>query len=203
MTRPSVVTQLVGTPAVAFLLFSFYAFLGWEWYANQLNFLLVVAAAFAARRTLSAVDDMRRWKDWQQQLARMTGSNAVAPAPRRKKRLVMTLSAIIGTGALENPVPLRFLPELAQDHNSARRIIFGLCAWACAYVAFALVGMLVSSVRRSLRRQRDIADADAAAPAPVAWLLDRAAASPSRSQATAELPDYCAALLKTERSKIA
>jgi hypothetical protein len=196
MTRPSVTAQAMGTPGVALLLFAGYAAIGWGWYAYHLNFLLVVAAIFAARRTLSAVDEVRRYKDWQQQLARMTGSDAATPVPRRRKPVVMALSVIIGTAALENPAPIRFLPELARDHSSVRRILFGLCAWACAYVAFALLGMLVSGVRRLLIKPHAPVAEKVIAAAPVAWLLDRASASPSRAEATAQLPDYCAALLK-------
>ena len=68
--------------------------------------------------------------------------------------------------------PLGFLPEPAQHHNSARRIIFGLCAWACAYVAFALLGMLISGARRLLTKRNPRSDAKVTA-APVEWLLIR------------------------------
>ena len=55
-------------------------------------------------------------------------------------------------------------------HNSLRRIIYGLCFWACAYIVLALIGMVITGLRRSFanRRARNIETKDAAQ---VEWLL--------------------------------
>lgn len=202
MTRRylSVGTQFIGQPPVAALLFIGYAAIGWGWYAYNLNFLFVVAAILAAKRTLAAVNELREFNYRQAHIEMMvTGERPTLQkgmGRAQRGRIILALFAAF-VAATTHP-PAYFLQE-ASGNEQVRMVMWVLCVGICALTALTVFGKMIAwAIRPTVKKPNPPAQAPEAAPeaAPVSWTLDCAASSPSRADATAQLPDYCAAMLK-------
>jgi hypothetical protein len=183
MNRPRRLVRLAGSPRGALLLFIGYAVIVYGWYQGDVPWWLAVGAVAAGFRTLAAVGRMRRYKAW---LADWQGMGAGDEPPRPKKRRGWVLVA--GAALLVVAIPL-VQPETGP--NDALTVLW--CV-ACLYLVFALVRGILRRIRGRRKVKAEVAQTRDEA-APVAWLVPRAASSPSRADAMRSVPDYCARLM--------
>jgi membrane protein YdbS with pleckstrin-like domain len=190
MNRPAGLVRLAGAPpvAVVLLLGSAVAILGW--YEGSGPWWLALGAIAAAMHTLSAVGQVRRYREWLAQWQAM-GAPLHAPPkpaakPKRRWKLV-TIAVLL----------LLVIPSLMPDKGYDEGPVMALtCLWLtdalyllCRLFALMRRGFTRSTVRSTDRRQAS------AETAPVAWLLGPASSSPSRADAVQNLPEYSARLL--------
>jgi hypothetical protein len=185
MTRPSFSARVAGSPLGALLLFLVYAAVVAGWYEGQVVWWLALGSVGAAIRTLSAVGRVRRYKAWLAAWNAMGATEEAAPSReekrRRRRQLFVTVAALL---LLAIPVCLSYL----QGNEESRAALALLWVAACLY----LVGLVLRSITRRMAKRRK---AQREATKPVEWMLGRASSSPSRSEATRKLPEYCGRLL--------
>jgi hypothetical protein len=195
MIRPSIVSQAMGAPGVAALLFLGYVVIGLAWYEHYINFLPVVAAIFAAKRTITAVNEVRRYKEWQANFNMVVTGDAHAPKGSTFAHRARVAASLLSLWvAWQIQPPAQFLHE-AAGNEMLRTGFWALWIAVCVYMGLGGIGKLVAIARRVASKPRAVAKNEPAV-VPVSWTLNRAASSPSRSEATAQLPEYCAAMLK-------
>jgi hypothetical protein len=182
MTAPSPYARLAGTPVVAVLLFIGYATVITGWFEGRMAWWWAALAFIAALKTLKALGEVRRYKAWLAQWNAMDGQAQAKPArkaPSWGRVLVLIALAIFLFPLFQAPgTPDSGLKQLAW-------VASGL------YLAFALVRFIVRRVRKGHTVEAERENK------PVSWLIDRASSAPSREDATAQLPDYCASLLRS------
>jgi hypothetical protein len=180
MTAPSPWARLAGAPIVAILLFVLYGTIITAWFQGSVPWWLAAVACLAALKTLKAMGDVRRYKVWLAQWNAMDGQAEAKPArklPSVGRVLILLAAAIFIYPLLQAP----------GTHDSALKE----AAWVASglYLVFALVRFILRRVRKGRDAQGE------GESKPVGWLIDRASSAPSREEATAQLPDYCASLL--------
>jgi hypothetical protein len=189
MNRPSVVARFAGSPLMAILLFVGYAVVVAEWYQGQVAWWLALGAVGAAGKTLRAVRQVRSYKAWLAEWRAMSGEDEPQrPTKRRKPGWVFVIGALL----LALGIPY-CLPSEAEPGIVGGSLTILWCA-ACLYLAFALLRGIVRLVvaRRKGKAELEKVKAEAA---PVALLLGVPSSSPSRAEAMATLPEYCAGLI--------
>jgi len=188
MTRPSFGVRVAGSPGGAFLLFVVYAIVITGWYEGQVAWWLALGSVGAAFRTLSAVGRVRRYKVWLAEWNAMGGQEESAP-PRQenrspRRRVFITIAALL---LLAIPACLPYL----QGSDEWRTALTLLWVVDC----LCLVGLVLRSIIGRLKK-RSQAKREAII-APVEWMLGRAFSSPSRSEASRNLPEHCSRLLSS------
>ena len=186
MTRPSLLVRVAGSPLGALLLFLVYAAVITRWYEGQVVWWLALGSVGAAFRTLSAVGRVRRYKAWMAEWNAMNAREESASRNKDKRgarrRVFLAALLLLGIPAC--------LPYLGR--NEELRMALGLL-WVvtCLFV----VGLALRSVTRRISKR--LKSRQKVVNAPVKWMLGRASSSPSRSEATQKLPEYCIRLLSS------
>lgn len=183
MTAPSPYARLAGTPILAVLLFIGYGTVITGWFEGRLAWWWAAVAFLAALKTLKALGEVRRYKAWLAQWNAIDGQaqeKAARKLPSVGRILVLVAAAM-------------FLFPLFQAPGTPDSALTQ-AAWVASalYLPFALVRFIFRRVRKGSRAQADGENK------PVSWLIDRASSAPSREDATENLPDYCATLLKRD-----
>ena len=190
MKRPGLLVRLMGAPPVATVLLVVWVGVGVAWSRGNLPGWLAFVALLAALRTLSAVRKMRRYKTWAAEWQAM--GEPFSKPPQAQKKHGRGWVRVTGAALL-----VLTIPALAAQIHYNDGLVTALAALWCAaglYLVFALVRGIV---RRGRSRRKDKAEVAkvAAEAAPVAWLVGRAAFSPSRADAVRQLPEYCSRLI--------
>ena len=198
MKRPSALTRLMGAPLVALLLFAACAAVGIEWFSGDASWWLGVGAVFTVLKTLSSLGEVSRYKAWDAKWQAMGEPTKPVPAgtPQRPRRswLLLTVAVLVFVAV---PVCLTPTPDDQWASSDSDALVPALLLAWCAAAVYLAVRLLRRLFRRSVKRR----DEKAVEPAKkeetpfVEWALPRASSSPSRTDATRRLPDYCARLL--------
>jgi hypothetical protein len=180
MTVPSPFARLAGTPVVGLLLFIGSCTVIAGWFQGRMPWWFAAVAFLLALKTLKALGEVRRYKAWLVQWNAMDGQAQAKPA--RKLPSVGRVLVLIAAAMFLFP----FFQAPGTQDSGLKEI-----AWVISglYLVFALVRFIVRRVRKGRNVQAD------GESKPVTWLIDRASSAPSRGEATAQLPDYCATLL--------
>jgi hypothetical protein len=184
MTAPSPWARLAGAPLVAILLFVVYGTVITAWFQGSVPWWLAGIAAVMALKTLKAAGDVRRYKAWLLQWNAMDPQAQPEAKPKRKLPSLQSVLVIMAGAMFVFP-----LLQAQGTHDSGLKQI----AWIISglYLLFVLVRFVVRRVRKGGYVQ------DEGESQPVSWLIGRASSSPSREDATDDLPDYCATLLSS------
>jgi hypothetical protein len=204
MNQPSILTRLMASRFVALLLLLACGAVILECVADGASWWLGFIALLTALQTLSAVSQVRRYKQWAakwqamaepvgaprrippNQLEEVVRQNPASTAKEpRRGRLRIIVAALL---ALAIPV---YVGDGSDRVSSALA-----CLWlaACLYLAFRLLRRVMR--RGAKRHEPRTAPGMREVENPfVTWVTDRASSSPSRAEATRALPDYCARLL--------
>jgi hypothetical protein len=186
MNRPSLVVRVAGSPLPALVLFAGYAGVIAGWYQGHVVWWLALAAVSAAIRTLSAVGTLRRYKAWRAEWNAMGAKDQSARPSRKKSR-----SGVFITGAalLLLAIPVCLPPVQSNEELLTKALS---CLWLASLVYLGFVAL--RSMTRGVTKRPNVSAKEAEA-APVEWLVGRPFSSPSRSDVTRQLPEYCARLL--------
>jgi hypothetical protein len=182
--------RLAGSPLGAILLLTGCGFVGWAWNEGHLTWWWLVIAAFTSLKTLESIQRVRRYKAWHASWLAMGGQDAPV---RPKKRRGLVIASVLAVALPFATQQLRDNAEIPNGMAVADALMW-VWAAACLYLACRLVWKLLTLTRRGLGRVAEQRQAKADL-APVSWLLPRASSSPSRAEAEANLPDYCARLI--------
>lgn len=223
MTQPTSMTRFLATPRVSAALYVGCAVAVLGWFEGAVPWWLGLIALCFVGTVRKAVNDVRRYNQWSAAWAAMGGiaaapdgvtakgrrlcncghpecTDAVAGAAkargRKRKASSSRWTGVIAAALLLFPI----IPSFAVSAtNQAMRNALTLLWLATAVY-------LVCKVIVNRRPRRSSVKAAPASPAPakantadiVEWMLPPAASSPSRADATRQLPDYCARLLAAE-----
>lgn len=182
MTAPSPYARLAGTPILAVLLFIGYGMVITGWFEGHVAWWWAALAFLAALKTLKALGEVRRYKAWLAQWNAMDGQEQAKPA--RKRPSLGRVLVLIAAGMFLFP-----LFQASGTPDSGLKDV----AWVASalYLVFALARFILRRVRKGRSAE------GSGESKPVSWLIDRASSAPSREDATEQLPDYCAALLRS------
>lgn len=186
MNRPGLGVRLAGSPRVAVVLYLGYAAVVLGWYEGYVAWWLAVIAVGAAKRTVSAMGELRRYQTWAADWQAIGADHDEPPPPTIKKSRRWMLPA--GAAGLILIIPF-CLPE-RQDHAELAGVLALLWLGACLFLGFAFLRYIKRRVKLPKTPAKVLTDA-----LPVAWLLSRAASSPSRAEATRNLPEYTTRLI--------
>jgi hypothetical protein len=189
MNRPSLSVRLAGSPRGALLLFICYGVIWYGWYEGHTVWWVALGTVGAALRTLRAGRELRRYKAWLVDWQAMSGNDAPARSPRKRLRGWM-----LTIGAMFIVVATLLSGSPGERPSGAVTVIWSL---ACLYLVFALLRSILRRVRGRRNVKAEVAQAKDE-DAPVAWLLDRPASSPSRAETERNLPEYCARLIASK-----
>ncbi len=196
MNRPASNVRLLGSAGMAIPVAVVCAAIVLGWLQGSVPGLAAFVAVLALARTLAAVKEVRRYQAWSGQWQAMGASLNAPPQPAKKRGggwqrvtaavlLLLVIPAYLrqaeGTGGLATPLE-----------------------WLWVAVCLYLVWKLFRRVRGGFVRSAAAGAARGrakAVAAPVAWLVARASSSPSRADATRQLPEYCARLLSAAREQ--
>jgi hypothetical protein len=186
MSRPSLLVRVAGSPLPALLLFLVYAAVIAGWYEGQVVWWLALGSLGAAIRTLSAVGRVRRYKAWQAGWNAMGAREESAPRNKDKRgaRRWVFVAALLLLGI---PASLPYL----GGNEEWRTALSLLWVVACLFVVGLALRSITRRISKRLKSRREVVNA------PVKWMLGRPSSSPSRSEATQKLPEYCARLLNS------
>ena len=192
MNRPSVMVRLAGAPRIAVLLWIGCAVVVAGWYEAHAPWWQALIAVAIAKRTLSAMGQLRRYKQWAAEWNAM-GAPDDRPAPVRQAQRAAPHTGV-GSRVL---VGVAALIAVCLPFSGAGSSDGVICLWlaACLFLGWKVVG----AVRRKgggsgkVMSQRGKAEADG--DDMVGWLLPRATSSPSRMDAMRNLPEYSARLI--------
>jgi hypothetical protein len=186
MNRPGVLVRFAGYPPMATVLFLGYVAVVLGWYQGHLAWWLALGAVGAAGRTLRAVREVRSYKGWLAEWEAMGGDNA---PPRPRKNRLRGWLVVIGAAFIAVAIPLSMPPGARP--SGALALIWCVACLILVWKLFSAFrrAIMRSSSRSATRKQAKAEDA------PVAWLLPPASSSPSRAEAEANLPEYCARLI--------
>jgi hypothetical protein len=139
-------------------------------------------------KTLGSIQRVRRYKAWHAEWLAMGGQDA--PVQPKKRRGIVIASVL----AVALPFAAAQLRDNAAIPNSMADELMWVWAIACLYLACRLAWKLMTLTRRRLGRaaQQREAKEDLA---PISWLVPLTSSSPSRAEAEANLPEYCARLI--------
>ena len=190
MNRPALLVRIAGSPLGALLLFMVYAAVIAGWYEGQVVWWLALGSVGAAFRTLSAVGRVRRYKAWDAEWNAM-GAREESAIPRKERRGARRRLFVAALLLLLIPA---CLPHLSG--NEEWRTALGLL-WivACLYVVGLVLRSITRRITKRVKSRRETVNA------PVKWMLGRASSSPSRSEATRKLPEYCTRLLSSSSNE--
>jgi hypothetical protein len=181
MSRPPLLVRMAGAPLPAIVLFLVCGVIVVGWSQGEVPWWLALGAVGGAFRTLSAVRHVRRYKAWRAEWEAMGATDQPRPKDKRvgrRRRVFVTCAALL---LLAIPACVRHL----QGNEEWLTALTLLCVVTCIY----LVGLLLRRMTKRRKAQPE------AATTPVEWMLGRASSSPSRSEATRKLPEYCTRLL--------
>lgn len=183
MNRPSLGTRVAGSPQGALLIVAGCAVLIISWYQDGgVPWWLAVGAGAEIFRVFGAVGRMRRYNAWLKEWRAMAGEEA--PAPKKRKWIRDIGVTLLGIAI---PAGLRYMRG-GQERSD--EIPITLVALFALWFAWMVLGRFRRRMAHSEARRREKAEI-----APVAWLLRVPSSSPSRAEAQANLPEYCAQLL--------
>jgi hypothetical protein len=184
MKPPSVLSRLAGTPFIALVLFGVYAavFIGFT--QGRIPVWMAAFAVAFAVATGNSVIEVRHYKRWMAAWESMGNmGNQVEPRHRHP-----WLSMLMAVGALF------YIPTLHTSHDETVTIAYVLIwLFSALYLVIAFIRMAV--LRRSRKADKPARQVEAQT-APVEFMMGRASSSPSLNDATRNLPDYAAAMLK-------
>jgi hypothetical protein len=192
MTRPSSLVCFAGRPRVCLALIGLCAVIVLGWLNHEVSWWVGIIALGAAKRTLTAYGELKRYNAWRAKWDAMgPPQDTPAPAPRAQRaaphnnvggRVLLGIAALIA-------VSIPFSGSASSDGV--------LCVWfgACVFLVWKLIGAIrrkgTGSGAAVSRRVKGEASGDGA----VTWLLPRAASSPSCVEAMRNLPEYSARLI--------
>jgi len=202
MNPPSMLTRLMAGRFTSIVLLLACGAIGIGCLAGEASWWLGLFALFMALQTLSAIGQVRRYKEWAakwQAMAEPVGAQRPAPAndrgtgqnapsavkePRHGRlRIVVAVLLVLA------------IPVYVADGTDM--VSSGLrCLWfaACLYLAVRLLRRIFRRGAKS-QEQRAVVGRQKVESPFVAWVMNRASSSPSRAEAVRALPDYCARLL--------
>jgi len=194
MSRPPLFVRVAGSPRPAFLLCLCYSAIIVGWCQGAVVWWLGLAAIGLFIRTLSAVGQLRRYNAWLAEWNAMGAKEEPAPPPRERaggRRRVFVASAALLLVAI--PACSQYL----QDNEALRGALRLLWIVAGIYLVGLVLRRITRRTTKHPKPQPKAATALEAATTPVEWMLGRASSSPSRSDATRQLPEYCTRLLSS------
>jgi hypothetical protein len=195
MNRPSLSARVAASVPGAIVMFLVCAALVSGWYQGQFPWWLALGAMFGALHTIDAIQRVRRYRAWRTQWNAMGGD-----APVKKRGGTLTkVAATIAVLALLAMAGARDDANIQSDQALmvGLPVMFGASSlYLLASLALVLVRPRRQAARRRSEAQKEKARAEAEA-APVTWLLPPSGSSPSREEATRNLPEYAAKLLRS------
>jgi hypothetical protein len=193
MNRPTLPTRIAGSPRVAALLFAGSGFAVWAWYQGHLTWWWLPIAALTTKKTLQSIQRVRRYKAWLADWRAVSGVNEPPPAKKKRGRGFLRFSATIALLAVIG-IPLA-LPSVEGRSSLGELVV----AWLFAMVF--LLAVMIWRIRRWITARRTIdAVSGKEDEAVVECTLGLPASSPSRAEAEANLPEYCARLIGHSRA---
>lgn len=189
MTQPSFTVRIAGRPLVCVALLVVYGILLWRWLEGGIRWWLALIVISMAMRTVSAYGQLKRYNTW------LAAWNAMGeddePSPQRQQgkpkargsRWLTIAAALLAT----------VIPMFGTQQPPASKLLW--CA-AVLILLWKLVLKLWRTLGFGVKAMNTVkADVEAVKDAPVAWLLPRAASSPSRMEVMRRLPEYSARLI--------
>jgi hypothetical protein len=171
------------------LLFAGSGFVGWAWYQGHLTWWWLLIAAFTTLKTLGSIQRVRRYKAWLADWHAMGAVNESAPVKKKRGGGILRFFTAIAL-LLVVGIPLA-LPSVESHSPLSRQLV---AAWLAAI--FSLAAVIAWRTRRWIKSRRGIdAVSGKENAAVVEWTLGRPMSSPSRAEAEANLPEYCARLM--------
>ena len=189
MNRPSMSTRIAGSPRIAVLLFAGSGFAAWAWYQGHLTWWWLPIAVFTTRKTLQSLQRVRRYKAWLADWRVAGAVNEPAPVKQKRGRGILRFSTAIALLAALG-IPL-VLPSVESHSPLSRQLVV---TWLLAIVV--LLAIIIWRTRRWIKARRGIdAVSGKEDDAVVECTLGVPTSSPSRAEAEANLPEYCARLI--------
>jgi hypothetical protein len=196
MNRPTSLTCLVGRPGVCLALLGVYALIVLGWLHNEASWWVAMLAIWAAKGTLVAYQQLKRYNAWLAQwdaMGQPVKKPAAAPEPQRAVSQSAISQKNVGGRVLVGIAALIAVSIPFSGMGSSDGVV-GVWFGACVFLAWRLIGAIRGrGGSGGVVAQRS--KPEAVGNAPVAWLLDRASSSPSRMEAMRNLPDYSARLI--------
>lgn len=185
MNRPSSLACVAGKPRVCLLLLILFATTVWGWYNGAVPWWMALLAVGAAQRALRSYHELKRYTAWRVQWEAMGPPNdRPAPAlraPAAAHKGLVAVAVLVAVG----------IPFYGTGGSDS---VLGMWLAACMILVVELVRAVRRRSRNSGAKMSRPGKAEAADDSPVAWMLGRAASSPTRTDAEGNLPDYCARL---------
>ncbi len=202
MKPPSMLTRLMAGRLMSIMLLLACGAIGLGCFAGEASWWLGLVALFMVLQTLSAIGQVRRYKEWAAKWQAMAGPvGAQRPAPANDRGVGQNAASAVKEprrGRLRIVVAVLLvlaIPVYVADGTDM--VSSGLrCLWfaACLYLAARLLRRIFRRGAKSQER-RSVAGRPKAESPFVAWVMAPASSSPSRTEAVRALPDYCAPLL--------
>jgi hypothetical protein len=194
MNPPTFITRFLGTPLVALVLYVGCAVAVLGWTRGEVPWWLALAAVCFVGTVRKAVRDVRRYKQWSAAWQAMgSASGGAAPMPIVRRRNPSWVNVTIAV------LSLLIIPIFIAAPEADESLRNGLTLLWLAIAAY-LLWKLAVSIRGALLRKgagtnrAGVAKTSASADV-VKWVLPPASSSPSRLDATRNVPEYCARLM--------
>jgi hypothetical protein len=198
MTQPTFAKRLAGRPPVTAALFLTYGLLILGWLNGGVSWWLAFIAVIAAFRTFRAYREMRTYNTWLASWRAMGTDDSAAPAPapvanKRNGRTLVIIAVLVAV-----VLPVAFQGSTPPPGVVWLWVLFLLFLAGKVLYQFGRVGrrLLARPARQAAKAESVEKDA------PVAWLLPRAASSPSLAEAERRLPEYSARLLTEKQHAV-
>ena len=198
MNPPTSMTRFLARPRVATALYVGCAVAVLGWFGGGVPWWLGLMALCFVGTVRKAVGDVRRYNQWAAEWRRMGPESAPAPpvTPRARPRGRKASSrwhGVIAAALLLFPI----IPSFAMSATSEALRNAMTLLWLATAV------YLLCKIVLNLRPRRSSVKAVPASPVPaqtnaadvVQWVLPRASSSPSRAEATRQLPEHCLRLM--------
>ncbi|WP_263377227.1 hypothetical protein [Granulicella aggregans] len=190
MKPPSALARITGTPFVALVLFGVYAAVLLGCSQGHIPVWMAAIAVMFAVATGNSVIEVSHYKRWMARWEAMGGSEEDVQARlNRTPWLSMLMAAAL----------LVFLPTLHTANDETVTMAY-VIVWllSALYLVVALCKVLFRRRRRSSDNSGRQVEEQAS---PTEYLVGRASSSPSLHDATRNLPDYAAAMLRNRRDE--
>jgi hypothetical protein len=190
MKPPTAVTKFVGQPRVAAVLYVTCGLLALGWAGGHIAGWLALAALCFAVSVQKAVQDLRRYNEWQADWSAMGNRPAVAV---EKRKAVSPWRSVLTAALYLIIIPL-FI-AVPQATEPVRDTLAFLWLGIAGYLLWKVAAICSRQTTKSVNRAREEANGASTASGVVECVLPLPLSPPSRIDALRGLPGYCARLI--------